>query len=105
ICQAVVHRQQQMGAKEAGENDEIRRRSNEGMSEAPNDKERVATSALFRVSLFGFNSAFDIRISLFESEWSFEGLNRNLFDADFPALSAERADSYSVCQLTSILVS
>jgi len=45
----------------------------------------VATSALFRVSLFGFNSAFDIRISLFESEWSFEGLNRNLFHADFEA--------------------
>jgi len=54
---------------------------------SPNDKERVATSALFRVSSFGFNSAFDIRTSLFESEWSFEGLNRNLFHADFRASS------------------
>src|SRR5437660_11977191 len=50
-------------------------------------KKGVLISAPFRVSLFGFNSAFDIRISLFESEWSFEGLNRNLFHADFRASS------------------
>ena len=56
----------------------------EGMSK-PDDRERVATSALFRVSSFGFNSQFAIRTSLFESERSFEGLNRNLFHADFPA--------------------
>src|SRR6266446_9457776 len=50
-------------------------------------KKGVLISAPFRVSLFGFNSGFDIRISLFESEWSFEGLNRNLFHADFRASS------------------
>src|SRR6266446_3980098 len=43
-------------------------------------KKGVLISAPFRVSLFGFNSAF-------ESEWSFEGLNRNLFHADFWASS------------------